>query len=236
MASLLFSLSAIFISILSHTLFISHEKHRRQSANIFAEESEELNKRLRSSQVVLEDISAKMSSISDALRCQTEEHAAQLVALDSGTKKIQRNTEVLSQVVSEGQVSSRLLLEKENALHEKINATSRDVTQYAEALAYSTAAVSDIGKTADQFSEVVRDSQGIKEQLRQATNRFALFSAGLGWVAQSGHPIEQDEIMVSIPEETAAPKKEAAALQSRVSVLSAQNAAFDAIRVQWGIF
>ena len=235
-AALLFSLSAIFISILSHTLLISHEKHRRQSANIFAEESEELNKSLTRSQGAMEGIRAEMYSISDALKRHSEGQAAQIVALDFETKKVQQSSEELSLLMGNGQVSARLLLEKESALHSEMDATSRHLTQYIDRLAQSIAVVSEIAETTAQFSEVMRDIQCSKEKFGQATNSFALFAGGFGLVAHpAGHVIESDNFMASMDEATAVLKMESTAIQLGVFALSAQNAEFDIIREQWGI-
>lgn len=233
-AALITALSALFVSTLVHRQLVSHERNRRDVAQIVAKESMLLNKELAQSRVVLEEIGSKMREVVDGLRTQTKEQGAQATLLCTEGQIIHQQNKTLVTIVDEVRIGKDSLFVNERILQEEACAVAKSLKKYSEVIAHSTEELAAVGETAAQFSRTAQDMQQSTKGLSQATNRFSLFVNTLASVGSSNAADAENDDNDSL--DGVVSQKEENVLQRReeIDLLSRQNAAFDAIIEQWG--
>lgn len=174
-ASFLLALTAVAVTIITHTLFAAHEKNRWEGARIFAAESIALNASLKKSEEFFNEATSDLHATHTILKFECDALKEQVVALDVESEVVHQQNEVLITVVEDVERETRGLVYQEKLIKEEFEALSQDLDAYHEAIKKSKEKVDHIDTAASQFSGVVLDMQQSQHKFSEVVNNLCFF-------------------------------------------------------------
>lgn len=172
----LFALSALFISLVVHTLFVANESHRWNGAMLFSAEAIALNKELEASKLLLEKATSSANDAAHELNNQSNKLKEQASQLDLEGKLINQQNIKLITIIDEAKRGTNDLLTQENIAQEKFELMANDLNLCDQAISQSTTKVNALGDTVSQFSDAVVDIQQSQKKLAIAVSNFCFFN------------------------------------------------------------
>lgn len=164
-----------FLSLMVHHFFIKHEKNRWQRAKIFAEESIDLNKTLQNNKELFVDAANELSQATQELKEQTEIIQTQAVVLDTESKKIREQDEILVSVIDEVAHKERELIEQQNLASSSFKQMSKHLVEYKKVVLASSEAVHQWENTSSELLETSKELQHSHDKFSNAVNNFCFF-------------------------------------------------------------
>ncbi len=200
-ASFLFVLTAVALTIITHTLFAAHERNRWEGARIFAAESIALNASLKKSEEFFNEVTSDLCSTHTTLKFECDALKEQVVALDVESEVVHQQNEVLITVVDDVEKETSGLLYQEKLIKEEFEAVSQDLDAYHQAIKQSKDKVDNIGAAASQFSGVVLDMQQSQHRFSDAVNNFCFFVSERPVVNTPDLDTDTDDFIASLTRE-----------------------------------
>lgn len=175
-SSLIWSLSAVILSMITHKLLVSHEANRLKAGRIIAADSIELSTNLRVTQDLLNAAVREMHSAHDALKLNSGAMREQAETLGIEIQSLQKQDEALLTVVQQVEEETASLLHQENDVTAEFAAISADLDAYHRVINDSRDKVKTIGDAASQFSDAVEAMQNSQMRLSEAVDTICFFA------------------------------------------------------------
>lgn len=197
-ASVLFGLSALFISLVVHSLLISHERNRLDGAIIFAKETLALNKQLNESQDFFKGATQTLHAATDELQGESTRMDEQADLLDLERNKVQQANDVLITVIEDTTRETGRLLSQEREVSENFTSITVDLEKCGQAISHTTENVEKLGDALSQFSATTQSMQQSQKTFSHTVDHFCLFVNRLPHTNTADVGDETDEFIESI--------------------------------------
>ncbi len=176
-APLFCALSALFICISAHILFVSHEAHRWDAAKLMAEETIALNKELKANKELFDNGVKIVNEVAEQIEEHTESLKEQATIVEEAAEIVQQNTEKLTECVEEVNEVAQDLIGHAQNLGNALDSTAGTLTKINEVLDSAIQPIESLSETAKQFGEAAQGINSSQQEYSEHVKKFGLFVA-----------------------------------------------------------
>lgn len=175
-APILFSITSALLTVFTHHLLISHEKNRRMSAKIFAEETIAIKTVLNEKIDFFMKETEALSEVNKELKEKVDSIAkAASKKIDVEVQKSQAQHEVLAQSTQTVNEAADQLKAKTETVVTILSELEQHKKDCVQVILKTTESVSALGDAASVFSEATAQTKESSDQFTHAVNRFCIF-------------------------------------------------------------
>lgn len=175
-SSLIYTISAVIISIVTHKLLVAHQANRWQNARILAAQTINLNGRLSASQALFEKATNDMQTAHAEMRSDSGLLQDQAKALTIESDNLHFQNEVLIDLVKGLEIETAPLITSQQAVNDEFKQLKDDLKIYQEAIQHSQEGVTQIEQSAAEFANAVNEMQKNQLKLADAVDTICFFA------------------------------------------------------------